>query len=303
MPRRILQYATLALVRRQSRAKVIFADHSALISRAVPTTKMLLELERLAAVSTERDQTSFVQFDDCALHDAPSVAFGRAIGSASCVGLIPDTYFYESEGYSETRVAAETGELPKWAEREDTVFWRGSPTTNWFGSDGGKVTSVRDIPRVAMCDALKNDDRCDVGIFCGWGDRLSHEDMVAYFRSGGIFRPPIPMIQHARYKFLIDVDGVANAWSLLDKLLLGSCVVKIRSPYEQWYYSRMKEWVHFVPVERDLSNLHEILDWCFTHDAEARAIGAQGQQFALSESFPKACEHARLALQECALPL
>ena len=293
----------MAFVRRPSGPEVLFAGHSALNARAIPTAKMLLALEQEASAGQiSETQTSLVQFDDYAHHDAPSVAFGRLVGAAPYVRLIPDTYFFESQGYAKTRAAAQSGVLPEWRVRQDLFFWRGSPTTNWFQHDGSPVTSIAEIPRVKFCGMLVGDARCDVGISNAWGDRFTELEMLSHFQVGGFHRPGIPMVQHARYKFLFDVDGVANAWSFFDKLLMGSCVLKIRSPYEQWYYSEIQEWVHFVPVERDLSNLIEILDWCSSHDGEAREIAERGQRYALSTSFASACSSARQAISDCALP-
>jgi hypothetical protein len=51
-------------------------------------------------------------------------------------------------------------------------------------------------------------------------------------------------------------------------------------------------WKHYVPVEADLRNLHERLDWCLTHEQEAEQIGCHGQELASSHTFRKSCNAA-----------
>ena len=111
------------------------------------------------------------------------------------------------------------------------------------------------------------------------------------------------MLAHAGYKFLIDIDGYANAWSFLEKLLLGSCVLKVSSPKEQWFYSELEAWTHYVPVREDLSNLFERLDWCLTHDFEAREIGHRGQEFAMRQTYEAALDWSARAVTSAFIPV
>jgi len=112
----------------------------------------------------------------------------------------------------------------------------------------------------------------------------------------------IPMIDHAKYRYLIDIDGVSNAWSFFEKLLLGSCILKISSPFEQWFYNRIREWEHFVPVRRDLSDLIEKIAWCREHEAEARAIAQSGQRFALGMTYDVGRALAVQSIRDCLMP-
>ncbi|KAF6762134.1 hypothetical protein DFP72DRAFT_878086 [Ephemerocybe angulata] len=61
-----------------------------------------------------------------------------------------------------------------------------------------------------------------------------------------------------RYKFVMDVDG--NGWSSRFKRLITSnaCIFKA-TIYPEWYTDRIAPWVHFVPVQLDLSDLLDSL--------------------------------------------
>jgi hypothetical protein len=70
-------------------------------------------------------------------------------------------------------------------------------------------------------------------------------------------------------------------------LLTGACVIKIDSEYgfDQWYYPRIRPWVHYVPVRADFSDLEEQVRRVLTDDDLARTIGEAGRDFACSMDF------------------
>ncbi|KAF9268388.1 hypothetical protein L218DRAFT_954750 [Marasmius fiardii PR-910] len=58
-------------------------------------------------------------------------------------------------------------------------------------------------------------------------------------------------------KFLLDMDG--NAWSSRFKRLVSSGSVVLKATvYNEWWADRVQPWVHYVPVQVDLSDLWDI---------------------------------------------
>jgi len=243
------------------------------------------------------------QLGDRAYYDIGSLAFGRLQHASPMIQLIPDTNFFQDGGYSTIRGAALRGKLPRWKDRRKIVFWRGSPTTHYIACDGTRIDCIAKIPRVAMCLALKDTPQADVAIM-GPSQLyfVSDENAVSWLLQRGIFRTHVPMVRHADYKFLIDIDGIANSWSFFEKLLLGSCILKVESPFEQWFYREIAPWQHFVPVSHDLSDLIERIDWCLQHEAQAGAIAERGQQFALRHTPEAAREVVADAVSRSIIP-
>ena len=229
-----------------------------------------------------------IQFDDRIHHNIGSVAYCRLRGEAPAVRLVPDTYFFLSRGYRSLREAAAAKMLSPWEERQDVVFWRGSATNNEVAIDGSRVERIEQIPRVALCRTLRGQPATDAAISSIWGFNFPAEEQIEYLTKEEIFRPPIVMVQHANYRYLIDIDGVASAWGFFEKLLLGACVLKVGSPFEQWYYRELSEWRHFVPVRADLSDLLTQIEWCREHPRRAYEIAREGQRFAFEHSFETA---------------
>lgn len=261
------------------------------IATAIPMFRNLLEefmQTRSPRLSPSGRRMLVIQFDDRIHHNISSVAFCRRRGEAPAVQLIPDTYFFLSRGYQSLRRPATEGILPRWEDREDIVFWRGSATNNGTAIGGSRIERIEQIPRVALCLALSREDLTDAAISFGWGFDFPMHQQVECFSKHGIYRSAVPMLRQAHYRYLIDIDGVASAWGFFEKLLLGACVLKIGSPFEQWYYSKLSEWQHFVPVRGDLSNLAKQIEWCREHPRQAREIAGEGQRFALEHSFATA---------------
>jgi hypothetical protein len=115
----------------------------------------------------------------------------------------------------------------------------------------------------------------------------------------GLMSEFVPATEFNKFKYHIDIDGNTNSWpGLFQKLLTGSPVLKVASAgsYRQWYYSRLKPWVNFVPVLSDMSDLVAKIAWLHEHEKEAITIGIRGQELALSMHFNQEVNNSGLAI-------
>ncbi|TFK73367.1 hypothetical protein BDN72DRAFT_814608 [Pluteus cervinus] len=91
------------------------------------------------------------------------------------------------------------------------------------------------------------------------------------------------------YKYVFDVDG--NGWSGRFKRLLTSNSLIFKSTiYPEWYTPRIAPWVHYIPIQLDLSDLHDTLtffrgdaDGDGAHEELAKKIAFAGRKW--SKSF------------------
>ena len=108
--------------------------------------------------------------------------------------------------------------------------------------------------------------------------------------AAGLIRGSVPAEDFLKFKYQIDIDGNSNSWpGLYHKLLTGSPVLKVASPngYRQWYYDRLKPWINYVPVQADMSDLAQKIEWLRTNDDQARAIGEAGLALARSLDYER----------------
>jgi hypothetical protein len=95
-------------------------------------------------------------------------------------------------------------------------------------------------------------------------------------------------MEFMKYRYVIDIDGNANAWDgLFGAMLMGSCILKIESRlgWRQWYYDRLLPGVHYLPVKADFSDFDEVVEWALGHPAECAEIGRRVRAFALSMNY------------------
>lgn len=196
--------------------------------------------------------------------------------------LLPDPGYVQSLAYEHFKTVIDRDWIP-WERRAREAVWRGQLN----GLPTSAVDGIISTPRAFLCAQARRLDHAsfvdakltEVAPFID--DRYGNE--LHSIRH--LFGEPIPPEQYMRSKYLIDIDGWANAWSgLFRKLLTGSTVIKVASQkgFRQWYYDRLEPWVNYVPVRADLTDLDEAIAFVLENDDRAREIGEAGRRLALS---------------------
>jgi len=92
-----------------------------------------------------------------------------------------------------------------------------------------------------------------------------------------------------KYSILLDIEG--NGYSGRLKYLLWSHrpVIIVDRPHKEYFFEHLKEWEHYIPVKRDLSDLIEKAFWIFTHYEEAKKIAYNAFLFSKKYLTRKAC--------------
>ena len=87
-----------------------------------------------------------------------------------------------------------------------------------------------------------------------------------------------------KYKYILDIDGYSSTWdATVWKLYSGSVLLKTKSVWKQWYYDSFHEWVHYVPVENDFSDLDEKIQWCIDNDDKCKEITMNAKKLVLEK--------------------
>ncbi len=191
--------------------------------------------------------------------------------------LVPDPLFYICDNYNTYRANVAQYAKP-WGERKNVIFWRGGSGGPRLKKPDPKEPLCWDWQqRLQLCAASRRSryaDILDVG--------LIHQNAIgeAYLREAiehaGFMRPEVPKEHFLDYRYLIDVDGWTNAWSLLDKMIGGATIMKVCSAlgFRQWYYDKLVPWKNYIPLAADLSDLDEVIEWMLSNPEECEKIGA-----------------------------
>lgn len=162
--------------------------------------------------------------------------------------LIPDAEFIEGH-YKRYIDEVLCNDIP-WEAKIDAPVWRGSRN----------ITSGFEYE------------------YLGTNGLHPREYLVRHGGYNASFHPTSITVQ-LQCKYILDVDGMVNAWSgLYWKLLSNSVVVKHSSHWKQWYYDQLEPWVHYVPLE-NFEDLPKVLDWCKNNDDVCKNIAMNATKF------------------------
>lgn len=207
-------------------------------------------------------------YESYTLRQIPLLSCGRSLFDCHSF-LIPDPAFMGSRGHVNS--LGEQQEFEKnlpFDTRKPTLFWRGAASglgfteTGWRETPRGKLTlKAREMANAEILDAKFTKVE-------GWSPETIHS-----IHSEQIVGPYVDFSDFLKFKYLIDVDGICCAWiSLYLKLASQSVTVKVQSEYQQWYYDRLKPWVHYVPLRSDLNDLTNIYEWLVMHPEECKRM-------------------------------
>ena len=83
----------------------------------------------------------------------------------------------------------------------------------------------------------------------------------------------------AKYKYILHIPGNVEAFRLSSELSIGSCILLVKNDYSMWFSKYLKEYVHYVPVKSDLSDLEKQVNWCLKNDNKCKQIAIESVNF------------------------
>ncbi|KAL3045793.1 protein O-glucosyltransferase 1 [Trematomus bernacchii] len=158
-----------------------------------------------------------------------------------------------------------------WNQKESRGFFRGSRTS---AERDPLILLSREAPELVDAEYTKNQ---------AW---KSERDTLG--------RPPakeIPLVDHCKYKYLFNFRGVAASFRFKHLFLCGALVFHVGDEWQEFFYPQLRPWVHYIPVQQDLSDVRELLQFVKENDDIAQEIASRGKEFIL--------EHLRMKDVSC----
>ena len=153
--------------------------------------------------------------------------------------------------------------LPKWEERNPKVFWRG-------GSSGYDRPSAR----MEVTKKLFGNANADVRI-TKWGNWENEKDIPEEH-----FGDRCDLQKHFYNKYILIIDGNCIASNHQWVFGSGSVPIMITHPENNYWFKKfLKPMENYVPVQYDLSDLEEKLDWLIKNDDKAKQIAGNAVSF------------------------
>jgi hypothetical protein len=175
--------------------------------------------------------------------------------------LLPDYFYISNHGYKEKQLKEIDNNYIHFDNKMNKCIWRGklnNGSYHNFISDNKHKLNQRSYFKM-----------------------LYEEDNFNHVQYEDIFTS---IAEQIKYKYILDIDGVSNTWdATVWKLYSGSVLLKTKSIWKQWYYDELKEYVHYVPVENDFSDLNNQIEWCIQNDEKCKEITKNAKQFVLNK--------------------
>ena len=84
--------------------------------------------------------------------------------------------------------------------------------------------------------------------------------------------------EQSEYKYIIHIDGHVSAFRLSYELSMNSVILLVDSKWKIWFSDMIKPYVHYVPVNSDLSNIYDQIKWCKENDEKCKQIAENAKK-------------------------
>ena len=181
-------------------------------------------------------------------------------------------YFPLDDSFFENGVNQYFQNIPLWNERKAIAYWRGA------SSGGGKESA-----RYRVVEKLLDYDKADAKItpWGGWENGKGIPD--------NYFGNRVHYTEFFKYKIFMIIDGNVIASNHMWGFATG-CVPFIISNAKCWFSEFLIPYVNYIPIQYDLSDLKEKIEWVINNDSEAEKIAENALKFSrdvFSSEFQK----------------
>lgn len=186
------------------------------------------------------------------------------LGTLSQVTIEKDiNYIYLplDDGFFENGTIHYFPDVPLWENKSDTLCWRGG--CSGYGKESVRIRFTKKVYEYAPSE--------NVRLSWWWSENknIPHQ----------YFADRLNYSEFLKYKIFFIVDGNVIASNHMWGFAVGSIPFYI-SNAKCWFSSLIIPYVHYIPINYDLSNLIEQIEWVRNNDEKAKTIALNAYKFA-----------------------
>lgn len=220
----------------------------------------------------------------------PIVSFSSKRGFIDLPTMTPDDirYMYKQyfapicdNVYADNRLV-----FRNWNDKKATAMFRGTSTGCSFDINKNPRLLITKINKEWHFDRktnkLNNIDGVpylNAGIisFSGRFKKEYGRDFITKMGRPNLRRMPFMKLkEQSRYKYQLYIEGNSLGYRLAFLFSLGSVVLYVKSPFKSWFHNLLVDRENCVFIERDFSNLYDVITWLKKNDNEAKRIAKNG---------------------------
>ena len=93
---------------------------------------------------------------------------------------------------------------------------------------------------------------------------------------------------HLKFKYLLTMEGNTAPWCRVPWILASnSALVKQETSSTQYFYSALKPFVHYIPVNERLTDLISTVQWMRANDDKVKDVAEAGSRFIENNMTPE----------------
>ena len=156
-----------------------------------------------------------------------------------------------------------------WKQKKDVAFFRGSTTGGFYTKE-----NWQEMPRTRIVSACRAEgSHCDA-MFTGFPQCEAETAQIIENALGKA--PMVHEKDYAHYKYNILVDGNgAPASRAVQSVFTNTLLLKVESPFSEFFYPLMQPYVHYLPVSYNATDLLEKVSWARENDERARRMAEE----------------------------
>lgn len=213
--------------------------------------------------------------------------------------LFPDIYMIENQWQNIIFKIEEANNIYPWNKKKNKLFWRGSTTGRLYN-----LNNIDKLPRLNLVIQSKLYPElinASFSSYAQFSDDQSGRDLRAMLNI--LYPKDLEYVveeNHLDYKYLMSIDGNTCAWRRVPWTMLSNSVLaKQETSKIEWFYPAIKPYVHYIPINENLTNLLPQLEWMKNHDMELEEISQNATNFVKNNLMPEHIDiHTVLILNE-----
>lgn len=247
--------------------------------KAIKTLTKLVKLPDIDLIYSDMDGTPefYVPKDFYIVNNpqnqAPIFTRAKKINAPYLV-LIPDYHSISDKWVKDCMQMLNQMKKYPWKEKDSIAFWRGASSDKAYD-----VNTYKLRPRVIISKLSQDHPEfLDAGLVIT--DQVQLKDILLQDK---LVKKSATTEEHLKYKYLPVLDGYMCTYPGYQwRLLSNSVCFKQNSDEIQWFYAALKPYVHYIPIENDMSDLLDKIVWAQSSDDICEKIALNATDFVLN---------------------
>ena len=217
--------------------------------------------------------------------------------------LFPDPFFLVKTWQTLLNSINEARNLNKWQDKIDKVFWRGGTTGDFVDYKISNFDKLQRLDAVMLSHLYPDLIDAEFSSFPTFQFLMNKDgralkkiiDLLSKKKNNNVSET-----DHLKYKYLLSIDGNSATGTRIPWIMFSDSILfKQTSNKIEWFYTALKPYVNYVPVNHRLTDVFEQIKWMKNHDEELKIIAKNAHSFVLNNLLPEHIDsHIAIILNE-----